>query len=776
MTGPFDLVTTQTTSAKPLDGTAELDTRTTKNAYNISTDNSGWILGTPLQTTIDPGTSPHLNLTTTTLYDTTTGQMTERRLPANPSGGDAHATKFIAYTADGSSPDSACRSKPEWATLPCKQFPAAQPGTAGLPNLHTTQVTKYNMYQQPETSVDTNGSDNRTTTLGYDAAGRSTTNSVTSTIGTSIPQVTGAYDTSTGLPTTTGDGTRTITRGYDALGRPISYQDADSNTTNYTYDLLDRVSTVNDGKATTTYTYNDVGAEKRGLPTTISDTAVGTFTATYDKDGQLATQTYPGGLAATYTYDEAGEPTNLVYAKSSGFWPASPTSYNIHGQQTKTAGLFQSSSYGYDAAGRLTQAMTGELSGCTKRNYTYDADTNRTQLATTQPSEQSEGCPPTGSTTTTNYTYDASDRLTDTGNTYDAFGRTTATPAGQSPNGNATTLGYYVNDRVNTIASNGTTLTYNLDPNRRVRTWSSSADSQTHTNHYTDDSDSPAWISENTAGTTWNRYVGAFSGMAATQTNSGTISLQLTNLHGDISAQATTTDTSWTSGNTPTDEYGNGTNRYDYLGSTQVQRDTNSDLQLMGARVYNANTGRFLQTDPVAGGSANSYDYVYGDPINMTDLAGLGPCPPGQQVQTPGRNLPGNKQGCAPLIRQHQPYKDYCNFARCAIVIGRDATFSLGVILWNNASMGCNGQCGFSKIVDQIICPQAGNFPGCRSLFVAANRGGRDLGDVLGNAKNNHGCFSLRADFAWTWNGLHVRLYFHADFGSWCKNEYLKPR
>jgi hypothetical protein len=33
--------------------------------------------------------------------------------------------------------------------------------------------------------------------------------------------------------------------------------------------------------------------------------------------------------------------------------------------------------------------------------------------------------------------------------------------------------------------------------------------------------------------------------------------------------------------------------------------------------------GRFLQTDPVAGGSANAYDYAGQDPLNQFDLDGL---------------------------------------------------------------------------------------------------------------------------------------------------------
>jgi hypothetical protein len=42
----------------------------------------------------------------------------------------------------------------------------------------------------------------------------------------------------------------------------------------------------------------------------------------------------------------------------------------------------------------------------------------------------------------------------------------------------------------------------------------------------------------------------------------------------------------------------------------------------MGVRIYNPATGRFLQTEPVPGGSPNAYGFTFFDPINQSDLAG----------------------------------------------------------------------------------------------------------------------------------------------------------
>jgi RHS repeat-associated protein len=613
-------VTNQVTTVKAgasVDGyPSDADVKTTTTAYD-------WVKGLPTKTVTDPS---GLALTTTTSYDSQ-GRVLKTLLPKSD-GTDADTTVTTYYSATGT---GTCNGRPEWADQICSTGPAgAITGGGSNPTALPTKTAQYDRWGNTTKVTETANSVTRTTTNTYDGAGRLSTTAITGAVGTAVPDTSTTYDSASGDVATVTSNGQTITHTYDQLGREITYNDGAGNTATTAYDALGRtVKTTDSAPSTTTYTY-DATKDPRGLETSRTDSVAGTFAAAYDADGDLATEALPGGYTLTVAQDEAGAETSRVYTRDSdGTIVASDTAdHSIQGQtvaEVDSNGQTRSRSYTYDAAGRLTRADdTAPDASCTRRDYTFDNNTNRTALATST-SDVGTACTSTGATTTSS-TYDSADRLTTSGTVYDALGRTTTQASGA-------TIGYYANDLVHQQTSGTNRQTWTLDAAGRLAAWTTETQgtdgtwttATSKTNHHGADSDSPDWIQETSSTITRNvQDVGGDLGVITSA--SGSVVLELADVHGDTTVQLPL-DTTQAPTVSAYDEYGNleGSNaatRYGWLGSKQRSSETVTGATLMGVRLYDAATGRFLSVDPVPGGNANAYDYCGADPVSRFDLDG----------------------------------------------------------------------------------------------------------------------------------------------------------
>ncbi|MGW6396196.1 DNRLRE domain-containing protein [Streptomyces sp. NPDC055103] len=611
-----DQVTKVTTGAQLLGTTTMADSRVTQTVYD-------WVKGLPVRTVKDPS---GLAITDTTEYDAQ-GRITKQLLPG-ATGTDAgtRVTTYWSGTGTGT-----CAGRPEWADQVCSTGPAgAITGGGTNPDQLPVTTSEYDWWGNAAKVIETANGITRTTTSTFDTAGRPTKTVMTGGVGQAVPESTVEYDPTTGQAVKTTSPTGgTITKEYDRLGRQTSYTDADGGGTMTEYDLLDRpVKATDSAPSTVTYTY-DTTIEPRGLATKTTDSIAGAFEALYDADGSVTSEKLPGGYTLTVKEDTTGAILSRVYTRDSdGQVVYSDTvAESVHGQVTRHDG-WSGQDYTYDALGRLTAVNDTGGDICTRRSYGFDKRANRIALTTAE-GTAGAACP-TAEGTTTTHAYDSADRLTDTGYVYDAFGRTTALPGSQ--------IGFYTNDLVHQQTANNQRQTWQLDAGLRFRSWTVEENTDgtwTQTaakvNHYDSDGDNPRWITENPSDGSITRNVDSASGaLAATTGNTGGTVLQLTNIHGDISLQLPL-DPAEAPLVLDSDEYGNPRSgqpatRYNWLGGKQRSSETLTGLTLMGVRVYNPATGRFLSLDPVYGGSANAYDYVNADPLNSYDLDGRWSC------------------------------------------------------------------------------------------------------------------------------------------------------
>jgi RHS repeat-associated protein len=140
----------------------------------------------------------------------------------------------------------------------------------------------------------------------------------------------------------------------------------------YTYDLLDRVTSMTSPAGTTTYHYDTT----TGRLDKITSPEGKEFTYSYDH-GQLKEMQYPNGITANYAFDDNGNLTDLHYQLQDGSTVQRfQYAYDKNGMRTSMADLDGTHDYGYDALYQITQATHPTVQNPLEQ-FSYDAVGNR---------------------------------------------------------------------------------------------------------------------------------------------------------------------------------------------------------------------------------------------------------------------------------------------------------------------------------------------------------------------------------------------------------------
>jgi RHS repeat-associated protein len=407
-----------------------------------------------------------------------------------------------------------------------------------------------------------------------------------------------------------------LAQSYTPDGLIASLTDANSNTTSFTPDGFDRLSTTTYPGGSTEV----LGYDFDGNVVTRKTRAGATIAFTYDTLNRLATKAPPSEATVTYAYDQASHLIGVSDSSASITVPSSAASYaanyaydqlnrpltvNWSPAPAQTTPMAESASFafGYDATNRrISQTATDNSwwsypTTATNVSYTANALNQYTAVGSVSPTYDGNGDLTSDGTFT--YAYDAENRLTSVSGSgltasyaYDAQGRR------KSKTVNGTTT-IYVND-----ASNREVLEYN-GSSGTLNNWYSFAPAAAFgpdavLNQMSVVNSTRATLIPDVQGS----IIGALDASAGTLSKTG--------------YQAYGENPSLAAGS-----YQYTARRFDpeTAGSTAQP----SGLYYYRARMYSPAWGRFMQVDPIgyAAGDSNLYAYVADDPLDRTDPYGL---------------------------------------------------------------------------------------------------------------------------------------------------------
>jgi RHS repeat-associated protein len=453
-----------------------------------------------------------------------------------------------------------------------------------------TRTTTYT-YDKANRLIGTVNPLNQTSSYSYDSGGRLTGVSYSDGL---TPSVSYSYDAEGHLLTMI-DGTGTTTNVWDSLHRLTQQTDGAGHAVAYSYDLASRLTSIAypGGSCTAspmtlcvTRQYDNIGRLS-----SVQDWLSNQTTFGYDANSNLTGITYANGVVATNTYNSADQLVNIsdvkgantilsfAYGRDSNAQLTSENSatyaYNSLNQLTTGAGV----GYLYDAAGRLTQTV----SGSTTTNDNYD---NSDELISTA----------VVGGTTTNYIYDA---------------------AGRRINAGSTSLTWNQQDHLLTYGSSNS-YTYNGAGLRVSKTLAGQSEA-----FVWDTADGlPLLLGDGST-----LYITGPGGLPLEQVTGGAVYYYQHDQLG--STRALTDSTGAVAASYNYDAYGNiasqtGSVNNPFLFTGQY-RDSETGMYHLRARYYDPATGQFISRDPKLNSTWAPYGYVADNPLNMTDASGLDP-------------------------------------------------------------------------------------------------------------------------------------------------------